>query len=373
MIKIIHISEGLRILKRAFHVKMHSIKRYKGNSKKICKKILDDCYNSEKGYYQVSNGHFCEFYSRDFGWICKSLIELGYKEKVKSTLEYALNVFRNHGRIRVAISPKAVPFDFPNYAVDSLAYMLNSIALLNDKGLIDKYRLFLSREVDYFYKTVVDNKTGLVRKDRHFSSMKDHAKRQSSCYDNCMLYLIQESCKKLALENPLRRFDYNRLLKDNFWTGSYFLDDLSGKRYVAGDANVFPFWTGAIKDKNMLKKTISTVRKHGLDNPFPLRYTSEDNKKIDMKAVEIFAKDYERHIVWTHMAMPYIEITGWIDKRLQKKYLNQYKDIIIKNMNYLEVFFPDKRPYHTGLYYSDEGMSWCANYLELIKKLKLKP
>ncbi|MEM2916641.1 MAG: hypothetical protein QXT19_04780 [Candidatus Woesearchaeota archaeon] len=52
------------------------------------------------------------------------------------------------------------------------------------------------------------------------------------------------------------RPDAEKILLKHYWTGDYFLDDLSGKEHVAGDAQVFPFWTGVIDNKKLMKKSI---------------------------------------------------------------------------------------------------------------------
>ena len=373
MLSLIHLSEAFRLYLRSLRARIKGIRKYEGNSVDICRKILEDCYNKEKGYFQVSNGHFCEFYSRDFGWICKALIDLGHKDKVRNTLDYALGVFQKHGRITTTISPNGKAFDFPYYAVDSFAYMLNSLVLLNDKGLINKYKVFLKKEIEYFVKAVVDESTGLVRKDCYFSSMKDHSKRKSSCYDNCMLYLCQKACKRMGLRSVLDKYDYKRLIIKNFWTGEYFLDDLSGKKGVAGDANVFPFWTGIVDDKVMLRKVVGSVVMEGLDKLFPLKYTNKSNKEVSLNFVlSLFAAGYERDMIWTHMGILYIDILGKVDGKLQKEHLIKYRDMILKHGNYLEVFDPNGRVYSTLFYLSDEGMSWCANYLVLAEKLGIE-
>ena len=127
-----------------------------------------------------------------------------------------------------------------------------------------------------------------------------------------------------------------------------------------------------IDDKKILKKAIYTIQKHSLDKPFPLRYTHEDNTQVNMKSVAFFAKDYERHVVWTHMGPLFIDIVGKASKQIQKQYLIEYRDMILKYKNFLEVFFPDGSPYRTAFYYSDESMSWCANYLMLCKDVGIK-
>lgn len=362
MLQPIHVSEGFRMFKRARRIRKQGLPRYTGTDKEICRKIIDACYNKEKKYFQVSAGHFCEFYMRDFGWICTSLLKLGYKKQVKSTLMYALKHYEAHGRVRTSISPRGKVFDFPMYAVDSLPYLLYCLSLLDDKKLISQYKKFLEKEIAFFISFVIDEK-GLARKTRYFSSMKDHAKRKSSCYDACMLYLMQQSLERLGFFNPLRGYDYKSLILKHYWKGSYFLDDLSGRDYIAGDAQVFPFWTGVITDKNILKRVIRTVQVNKLDQPMPLRYS---NTKPLLSYFDFFASGYEHSSIWLHMGPLWIDVVGRVDKQLQKKYLLQYKKHIDGHGNFLEVLNSDATPFKTFFYHTDDSMGWCVNYLSLV-------
>ncbi|MFT4303104.1 MAG: hypothetical protein ACMXYG_00930 [Candidatus Woesearchaeota archaeon] len=365
MCKLIFLSEFYRMFKRSRYVRKNGFKQYSGNSIEKCKQILNDCYNKEKGFFQVSNGHFTLFYIRDFGWIVNSLMKLGYKNKVRSTLNYALNIYSKNHCVTTSISMNDEPFDFPYMSVDSLPYLIYSLSCLNDKQLVKKYKSFLENEIIKFYDLVIDKNTGLVRQDKFFSSMKDYSKRKSSCYDNSMLYLLKVSCDKLGLKHLFAKWDYRELLVQNFWNGNYFYDDIVKKDYVAGDANVFPFWVGAIKNKNMLRKVIQSLKLAKLDYPFPLKYTFK-KKHSKFIGFEFIANNYEGNTIWMHMGPLYVMIVGKVDKKLQQKYIIKYSKIIEKYSTFLEVFNPDSKPYQLPYYISDEAMSWCANYLFLM-------
>jgi len=368
----VYLSEALRILLRKFKVKFRGIKKYEDNDESICTRIIRDCYNKEDNYFMTSNGHFSEFYARDFGWCVQALLRLGYREEVINTLDYALRTYKRQGRIEQIISPEHRAFTFPHkYSPDALAFIIRSLKLARAKKLIQKHRVFLNQEIKRYYNTVIDRVTGLVRKDKSFSSMRDYAIRQSSCYDNVMTGVLANDLKELrVLDNPFKKYDYKKLLIDNFWTGTYFLDDLSGNKIICGDANVLPFWSGLIKDKKMLRRAVKSIRREGLDKPFPLKYTSKRFKEQKMINIEFIAGDYERDAIWAHIGMMFIEMVSMIDKELAEKYLNQYTQQIKKHKNFLEVYDRNGRPFKTWFYYADEGMLWAANYLYLKKKLK---
>jgi len=362
MLTITHYKEGLRIFKRKLLNK--PIKKYSGNSKEICKQIIDDCWNGK--YLQVSPGNFAEFYCRDFGIIVKHLLNLGYKKQVESTLKYALKIFKKHNKFTTTITPDKIPVDMFYPTPESLSYIVNSLVLLKNKKLIQEYKSFIEQQVQMIFENDFNQKTGLLRDDKHFSAMKDQALRRSSCYNNCFLALLSNNLNKLKLNNPFKKYNFKKTIKENFWNGSYFYDDLSHKRYIAGDANVFPFWCDIFTSKKMFNSVLDTIQRNGLDKPWPLRYTRSRIKAHEYFPVRFFSKNYEGNTVWMHLGSCFIDVVSKFNKQLTKYYLEQYKHVIQKHKNFLEVFNPDGTIYKTPFYKADESMSWCAIYLNLI-------
>ena len=367
----VYLSEALRILLRKLRAEFKGIKKYEGSDETICTNIIRDCYNHENNYFMVSNGHFSEFYARDFGWCVHALLRLGYRKEVINTLEYALMAYKRHGTIEQAISPRGKAFTFPHtYSPDALAFIIRSLKLARATTLVKKHKVFLEQEIRRYYNTVINKATGLVRKDKLFSSMRDYAIRQSSCYDNVMTGMLANDLKELGvLINPFKKYDYKRILIENFWTGRYFLNDLSGDRSVVGDANVLPFWSGLITDKKMLRKTINTITAEGLDNPFPLKYARSRFKEHRMILLDFLVRNYQTDSVWAHLGMMYIEVLARINKKLAQKHLCQYKRLVEKHKNFLEVYDAEGRLFKSLFYYADEGMLWAANYLHLRRLL----
>jgi len=355
----------MRMFFRRINVGIRGTKKYSGGSEEICKKIIEDCWNGK--YFMTSAGHFSDFYTRDFGWCCESLIKLGYREKVKSTLEYALRNFRRKGYVTTTINTNGVAYDFPCYAVDSLAYLIRSLKLLRDREIVENNEEFLNKQVRLFYELVVDKNSGLVKKDTHFSSMKDHAVRKSSCYDNCMVGMLSLELSKLKIENPLKKWNYAKLIKENFWNGDYFLDDLSGTSHIAGDAQIIPFYSGLVNDNKMLRKCLEVIKKEGLDKPVPLRY-SKIRLKQELIYLHLLASNYEKNTCWQHLGMMFLDVLSRFDREKLGEYLNIIQMVIERDKNFLEVYCPNGKPYSNIFYYADEGMLWASVYLRLKKK-----
>ena len=102
-------------------------KKYVGPAEEICHQIIDDCWNGQ--FFQTSTTNFPQFWTRDFGWCCKSLLELGYKKKVHQTLRYALTRFQKTGEITTTITSRGKAFNVPLAAVDSLPYFIHSLKI----------------------------------------------------------------------------------------------------------------------------------------------------------------------------------------------------------------------------------------------------
>lgn len=366
MITSTHLSEGLRFLLHNVKVKTFGYKKYRGDAKYICRNIVKDCWNGQ--YFQTSTGHYRQFWSRDFSWCVDSLMKLGWDEEVLMTLLYALAVFSNNKGITTTITPSGRPYDFPDrYAPDSLASIMYALKAANAKQLVKEHLDFLDNELEKFYNTVVDKGTGLVRRRTHFSSMRDHYVRDSSCYDNVMVAWLAESLKKFRnLFNPFKGYNLRKLIKEEFWTGTYFLDDLSGSRHITGDANVFPLWTGLFNSKEMIKKVVFEIESAELDRPMPLKYSAGKAKEKAIW-VEQFVPNWEKDSVWPHMGMLYLELVKKVDKGLFEDYYDLYKKAILKHKTFLEVYDNKGKPYSSLVYSADEGMLWCANFLTLKK------
>ncbi len=365
MYKPIHLLRALGMWHRSRNVKRYGVRRYTGNAQAICSSIVKDCWNGS--FFQASTGHFRDFWIRDFSWCLEPLLRLGYKDECIKSIKFALGSYQKHGRITTTITKHGYAYDFPNYAADSLPYLIRNIRILADKDMLYTYEKFLNQQIEHYYNMVIDRRTGLVRKDKHFSSIKDHALRSSPCYSNVMAGMLAVDLNRIAiLNNPFKEHNYRRLIWENFWTGEYFLDDLSGKKYIAGDANIFPFWSSLFNEKPLLKYAINKIREAGLDHPFPLKYTGVLNEDLKMIHASRLARNYEGTAVWTHMGPLYIKLVKEVYPQKAKEYVEKYSRVIEKFGTYLEVFETNAQPYHSRFYYADEGMLWASMFLDLL-------
>ena len=364
-----HILEGLRIFRNSIKLKAIGHERYVGSPSEICSKIVDDCWNDKDNYFMASTGNFAQFWSRDFGICAQALADLGYKLEVAETLDYALSRFRKAGKITTTITPSRKPYDFPGFASDSLPFIIRSLRIVGSEKLVRKYYSFLLGEIKRYFDTVFDTSTGMVKADRGFSSMKDYSRRRSSAYDNCMVAMLKNDLEELNLFNPFSDFDIKKQIKKELWNGKYFYDDLRKLENVYGDANVFPFWTGVFNEKAMFESCLDSIRKTGLDRPFPLKYSSK-RKVSGQKMVwqEFFVGDYERDSVWMNVGLCFLDcLKSFGMKKELEKHLKQYSGLVKKHKNFIEVYDSKGRPYRCLFYNADAGMLWAAKYLALLQ------
>lgn len=362
--KIAHLQEGWRLFKRRNRVKRNGLHKYEGNAEEICRQIVEDCWNGE--YFQTSTdyGHYCCFYMRDFGWAIESLLKLGYEDKVRRTLSHVLGVY-SKDRLTTTITPKGKCIDVFQYSPDSIAYLVRCLKLGGDKQLISQYQDFIDKEVEKCYNTCFDESTSLIRSDKEFGSMKDSTRRHCSTYDNTMLAMLSADLNHIGLNNPFRDYDIKTAMKDVLWNGEYFYDDIHNYDVVTGENNTFPYWTGVFTDPDMIKSSIRKIREAKLDDPFPLKYSSESLGK-QMWWRKLLVSDYQTHSIKTHMGAIYIHVVKSIDPDLAGQYIDKYKEKIEEHGTYLENFSADGEPLDTSFYYTDEGNLWAANYVTLV-------
>ncbi len=365
-----HLCEGFRMLQRRISIARNGTKKYTGNSEKICNQIVKDCWNGT--FFQVSTGHFSLFYMRDFGMCVEALLKLGYKKEVEKTLQFALCVYSRENRVTTTITKNGNAFDVFSYAPDSLAFLLYSLRVSKNKELVAIYRPFLELQISHFYNTVFDEKTGLVQKGRNFSSIKDHAKREITCYDSCCVAVVAREATALGLKNPFAENGFSsqkiqEKIKKVFWTGDYFVESCDSA-IASGDANTFPYWFGIFTDKKMIQKSIAVIQKAKLDQPFPLKYTSfvPSNFFFPLKLV---APNYEGNSIWMHLGLCYLDVVASVDKKLAKKYLALYAEQVEEQQNFLELFSSNGCVYKTLFYHADEGMVWAGKLLAVKQTL----
>lgn len=377
-----YIDPGFKMSGKSIQRKILGFKKYSGDFEEMSVKILDSCYRTSKKYpdhkyYSVSDGHFKQFYCRDFGMITEGLLKLNYNKQVFSTLNYALFVFKKHDKITTAIS-KDIPVDYFTLAADSLPFLVRSIRLALAHGMqkadLYPYFDFLQAQIDSYYSYVYDFKKGIVKIGLELSSSKDHYVRQSSCYDNSAAIGLAIELRKINVLLKKKAFSWPLIIKDakqgfitRFWNGKYFYDDLSKEDYVSSDANIMPFYWNIITDKEKMSSSMNEIISAGLDNFLPVQYTNFRDKGKELALPELFAPNYEGTSYWLHVGLCYLDVLKLVNKPRFEFNITNVKREMLKHQNFLEVFSDKCKPYSSWAYHCDESMSWIAGFVALDK------
>ena len=349
-----HAIQAIRYFAASLKQKREGPTRYKGNAEQICKQIVKACWNGQ--YFQTSTCHYKEFWARDFGYTADSLIKLGYKKEVLQTLVYAIEKYSNADKITTTISREGTPFSFPNiYSPDSVALFIHT--LRHAPELVKHQRQFLQEEITKFANKVLDD-AGRVKRNVHYSEMRDYARHDSSCYNQCMAVLIAQNARKMGFEFAYTEKELIKAL-DEYWVGTHYRDDRKIWE-ASGDANTFPYWIG--KGKNF-KLSLKAMQANTLDVPFPLAYSSKQH--AHMINAEIFVPGWQNDTIWPILGLTFMQVVKNYNRKLAMMYKKEYAKIIEKYGTLYEVYHLDKEPYKSFFYHADEGMIWAANFLTI--------
>ncbi|MFT7615583.1 MAG: hypothetical protein ACI8Y7_000397 [Candidatus Woesearchaeota archaeon] len=350
----VQLKEAARMLSRS-----HSqFAEYGGSIETMSHSIIKSCYN--KTFFEVSSGHYRAFYARDFGMCIKHLIDLGYIDEVLSTLTYALKRYKHANKITTTIVKSGACVDMFSYGCDSLPFLLRSLIICNNKELLDTYQQFIEEQAQVYADIVYDSKTQLVKKHGHFSSMRDHYVRESACYDNCMVFMLAHDLESLKWKSPFTSEKIKKAIITSFYNGNYFINDLSGDKELTGDAQVFPFYCGVTSDQTQFDSCMNALDDAGLTSPFPLKYAAKRNKKRELFFPSLAAPNFEGTTIWLHLGLCYVDVCKELDFMRYKSALDQYARLMRTYTNFLELYAPDGKPYHTLLYQTDESMLWVS-------------
>jgi hypothetical protein len=359
-----HLAAGLRYGASALRRRLLGWRRFPGPALDACIGIIRACWNGR--YLANSVGGYREFWARDFGISIDALLRLGFGAEALATLEYALQRYRQAGTVTTTIAPSGVCFSFPDApSPDSLALLLYSLRQAKARDLVAAHKPFLEREAGRLVARIVDPATGLVRRGVRCSGMRDYAVRESSCYDNAMLALLQRELRLLKLANPLKAFNYPRLLRKAFWTGTHFACDLRS-RHVTADANIMPFWTGLSTEKGMLRRAMAAIDKAGLARTLPLSYIGKDERERMLK-LEFLVPAWERDACWSNIGLLALPLLRRTNQDAFRTARDRYREVVERHGTLFECYEPRALgPYRSWAYLAADGMLWSANLAALL-------
>jgi hypothetical protein len=345
-------------------------RRHEGDAAAIVRACIDACWNGRT--FTASPGHFDMFWTRDLSFSVPSLVRLGHRDRVLTSMAYALDIWtRRKSHITTTIHYFDRPGDAYEYGVDSLPLFMAALRAAGADDLVERYRDWLRAEVDDFVARVVDPATGLVRGDRKFSAHRDTVVNRSNAYGNAMVALLAKTLGQTDwMASPLERHfqgDYGRLLMDRFWVGDHFRDAL-GDETVSGEANVWPFYTGLIEDPEIAGPALAYLDAKGFCDPYPVRYETSRRPEREVWLTRHLLPDYQGNTVWTSLGAMYLQVLGPIDPDLAALETARYVELIERDQTFWEVLGQDGRIYVSPrwIMISEESMLWSSIFGDLL-------
>jgi hypothetical protein len=351
--------------------------RHGGNAASIVRACIEACWNGRT--FTASPGHFDMFWTRDLSFSVPSLVRLGYRERVRESLSYALGVWtsRDH-QITTTIHYFDRPGDVYEYGVDSLPLFMAALRAAGASDLVERHRPWLAAEIDHFYAMVVDPGTGLVRSDRKFSAHRDTVVNRSNAYGNTMVALLAKTIGETGwFVSPFERHfegDYGRLLLEHFWDGDHFRDAL-GEETVSGEANIMPFYSGVIGDPDLVASALAYLDAHGFCDPYPLRYETCRRPEREVWLTRHVLPDYQGSTVWTSLGAWYLQVLRTVNPGLAAAETARYVAWIERDGTFWEVLNAEGENWVSPrwIMIGEESMLWSAIFLDVLEHVDLAP
>ena len=297
---------------------------------------------------------------------------LGYRERVISSWEWALDRFERAGRMATTIFYGRFPRDVYAYACDSLPLTLFALRAADCDYLIDRHRELFRREVARFHEIVFDPELGMARTSGYFSGPRDCMTGRSTVFANTMIALTAQLIDgDKRIPNPFAGHDVRdhrdaaTPLDRRVFPGLQLCRELP-----SGDGNVWPFFFGVFDEPDMKRRAFATLEERGHTDPVPLRYFERRLPESELPVPKMFTPNYQGDPSWTQLGAIYLGELGKIDRaKMVEKRARMADFLVERDRNYLELYTRDGKPYvgRGHLYHCDEGMIWAAMFLDLYR------
>ena len=351
--------------------------RHAGDARAIVRACIEACWTGRT--FTASPGHFDMFWTRDLAFSAPALVRIGEGERLRVSLSYALNAWeRRRSHVTTTINYGDRPADVFAYGVDSLPLLMAALRSAGADDLVERHRAWLAREIEWFVDRVVDPATGLVRDDRTFSAHRDTVVNRSTAYGNAMVALLARTlCETGWFASPFERFfggNHGKLLVQRFWAGDRFRDALGGDA-ASGEANVWPFYAGVVRDASKLRSSLGYLAGNGFCDPFPLRYETVRRPDREVWFTRHVLPDYQGSTVWTSLGAIYLQLLGSLDPAAAQREIERYAEWIERDGTYWEVLDARGRPWVSPrrVFIGEESMLWSAIYLDALENGHLGP
>ncbi|HEV2402595.1 MAG TPA: hypothetical protein VGS08_00140 [Candidatus Saccharimonadales bacterium] len=286
------------------------------------------------------------------------------------------------------ISPRSViALNFWNYPSDSMFSLFQLLQTLEADPATKQAVLKL--QYDYgggltaayqnYLTTVRDPETGLVRRNMHLSSARDAVQRQSSFYDNVILWKTEQLATALGfahVSNTQLTALRNSILQ-RYWDRAqdHFVDDMAaGDQHSYSSDWLIVLPTGFLNpnDPTDLIKLVELSRyidEQHLTQPLPIRYTAATNAPEDF-FVHFFVGSYGNTAIWSYWGDEYIGLEEQLYQQTRQPIYAQHIQtalaawghVIVRDRGYPETLNAQGKMLETLFYESIRRNGWIVDY-----------
>lgn len=381
--------------------RIRSPKEPAGNLASIIASIHTQRFDPSKPYI-ISGDQFDGLYLRNLSVFYQSLLDPhtalnatdwhNRQRLAVQSLAYALSatqVLKCPVTTLLPISPRGViAVNFWSYPSDTIFSLFELLQRLeNDPAtrqaalqLQHEYGSGLQAAYQNYLHTVRDPRTEQVRYGLQLSSARDAAKRQSSFYDNVILWRTEQLADQLGFgttsSQTLARL--RQAILQRFWNNSegHFIDDTA-----PGNQNSYSSdWLIALPvgfldpsnpdDLTKLKRVSAYIDQRHLASPLPIRYTSDADTTHQDFFVRYFVGNYGNTAIWSYWGNLYIGLeTSLYQQTGQPLYarhvtasLAAWRRVILRDRGYPETLDGHGRLLETTFYESIRRNGWIVDY-----------
>lgn len=408
-----YVKSGVRIATASFVQE----KSFVGSEKEIIKQIHKERFDPNN-LYVITGGHFHQLYVRNLGIFYNALLDGRFafdkrdwenRQRIAlQTVALDLEVFKQAKKTYTTIVPLTKKTytamnirTTPSDSLFGIFFALNALVDENyipaifptkakqlfplqtitaGKQLIATYKTTLQKLLRDYKQSLVDEKTGLIKTSIHLASSFDGVKRESSFFDNVILWATYRLARRLGiitLSEKERELWKQRIITA-FWDKEIgiFLDDLSAfsksSQLFSADCLIaistqFLDTTNP-KERAMLISIMQYIQHNKIDQPFPLRFTQENHKHRMYPTIRYFTPEYMGDGIWSHWGMEYIKLLILLSKynsayqEQAKKYLDMYKNNIEHYGGYPELYHTHGAIYKKAVYKGVLHNGWVVGY-----------
>ena len=414
--------QGFAYVKCVVHVLhsryVHSPRSHSTTVEEIIADIHTLRFNPDK-LLLTSGDHFSALYVRNLGVFYYPMLDTAIKSTERDwrnrqivylqTVAYALGVFQKRPipvTTIVTTGPYAATciniYAYPPDTVYGIFYALAALLGLEQATpapsltkpqhklgtvmaaqlLMHEYRPTLKALYEHYKATVFDEKTGLIRADKHFSGAKDITRRNCAFYDNVIYWKTLDLASKLGVAQKDKKASSElkaRILK-TFWLPDhgYFLEDLSedGVRHAHYSSDwLIVLSTGFLsprhsRERKYFERSVAYVQAQGIDQPFAIKYQQETRAYRQFLPVRIAVASYGGDAVWSFWGMEYIKVllllyqaTDNIDYCTAADYhIKAYEQAMTRDQGFPEVYDSSGKLLETRMYRSIRQTGWVIGF-----------